>query len=96
MRPPILTVRRAGSNVQTGEPAPRTSASTAKPKRHHRQHVWKDKHYRWVPDGNGDWRVQGYIFHHHHKPKPGHYRGPGRKPQHEEWGMSVDLEVRAG
>jgi uncharacterized protein (DUF1800 family) len=45
-----------------------------------RRHVWKDKHYRWVPDGNGDWRVQGYIFRHHHKPKRGHYRGPGKKP----------------
>ena len=32
------------------------------------RHVWKDKHYRWVPDGDGDWRVQGYIFHHKHKP----------------------------
>ncbi len=62
---------------------PRTPEKAAKPKRHHRRHrrhVWKDKHYRWVPDGNGDWRVQGYIFSHHHKPKRGHYRGPGKKP----------------
>jgi hypothetical protein len=62
---------------------PRTPASTAKPQRHHRRHrlhLWKDKHYRWVPDGNGDWRVQGYIFRHHHKPKRGHFRGPGKKP----------------
>jgi hypothetical protein len=62
---------------------PRTSASAAKPKRHHRRHrlhVWKDKHYRWVPDGNGDWRVQGYVFRHHHKPKRNHFRGPGKKP----------------
>jgi hypothetical protein len=62
---------------------PRTSASAAKPKRHprrHRLHVWKDKHYRWVPDGQGDWRVQGYIVRHHHKPKRNHFRGPGKKP----------------
>jgi uncharacterized protein (DUF1800 family) len=62
---------------------PRTSASAAKSKRHHRRHrlhVWKDKHYRWVPDGNGDWRVQGYVYRHHHKPKRGHFRGPGKKP----------------
>jgi uncharacterized protein (DUF1800 family) len=62
---------------------PRTPEKAAKPKRHHRRHrlhVWKDKHYRWVPDGNGDWRVQGYIYRHHHKPKRGHFRGPGRKP----------------
>ncbi|HEV7616067.1 MAG TPA: DUF1800 domain-containing protein [Solirubrobacterales bacterium] len=55
----------------------------AKPKRHKRrrhQHVWKDKHYRWVPDDQGDWRVQSYIFRHHHKPKRGHFRGPGKKP----------------
>jgi len=55
------------------------------PKRKHRRHrkrrrVWKDKHFRWVPDGQGDWRVQGYIYTHHHKPKKGHYRGPGKKP----------------
>ena len=31
-------------------------------------HVWSDKHWRWVPTADGDWRVQGYVFHHHHKP----------------------------
>jgi uncharacterized protein (DUF1800 family) len=62
---------------------PRTPASTAKTKRHHRRHrlhLWKDKHYRWVPDGQGDWRVQDYIVRHHHKPKRNHFRGPGKKP----------------
>ena len=53
----------------------------AKPKRHQarasRQHVWKDKHYRWVPTADGDWRVQGYIVRHKHKPPRHHYRGPG-------------------
>ena len=59
---------------------PRTPASAAKPKRHHRRqrlHVWKDKHYRWVPDGDGGWRVQGYVVRHKHKPKRSHFRGPG-------------------
>jgi uncharacterized protein (DUF1800 family) len=49
-------------------------------RRHKRRHVWKDKHYRWVPDGTGDWRVQGFVFRHRHKPKKGHFRGPGPKP----------------
>jgi uncharacterized protein (DUF1800 family) len=61
---------------------PQQKPVAAKPNKRQRKrrHVWKDKHYRWVPDGNGDWRVQGYIFRHHHKPKRGHYRGPGKKP----------------
>jgi Protein of unknown function (DUF1800) len=61
---------------------PQATASAAKPKRRPRKHrrVWKDKHYRWVPDGQGDWRVQGYVFRHKHKPRPHHFRGPGRKP----------------
>jgi len=49
-------------------------------RRRKRRRVWKDKHYRWVPDGQGDWRVQSYVFRHRHKPKQGHFRGPGPKP----------------
>jgi Protein of unknown function (DUF1800) len=62
---------------------PQAKADKAKgKKRHHRKHrhVWNDKHWRWVPDGNGDWRVQGYVFHHRHKPPKNHFRGPGKKP----------------
>jgi Protein of unknown function (DUF1800) len=62
---------------------PQGTTSAAKPKRHGRrrhQRVWKDKHFRWVPDGKGDWRVQGYIVRHHHKPRRNHFRGPGKKP----------------
>ena len=61
---------------------PQGTTKAAKPKRHGRRHhrVWKDKHYRWVPDGNGDWRIQGYIVRHHHKPARHHFRGPGKKP----------------
>jgi hypothetical protein len=62
---------------------PRTPAGAARPKRQHRRHrlrVWKDKHFRWVPDGKGGWRVQSFIVRHHHQPKRNHHRGPGRRP----------------
>ena len=61
---------------------PQRKPVTAERKQRHRRrrHVWKDKHFRWVPDGHGDWRVQAYAYRHHHKPKRGHYRGPGKKP----------------
>jgi hypothetical protein len=62
---------------------PRQQPADERRKHHrHRKHrrVWKDKHFRWVPDGQGDWRVQSYIYTHHHKPKKGHFRGPGPKP----------------
>src|ERR1700749_4463761 len=50
-------------------------------KHHHKHHgTWNDKHWRWVPTEDGDWRVQGYIFHHKHKPPKHHFRGPGPKP----------------
>jgi Protein of unknown function (DUF1800) len=60
-------------------PQQKPVAARPKPKRRKRRRVWKDKHFRWVPDGNGDWRVQGYVYRHHHKPKRGHFRGPGPK-----------------
>jgi Protein of unknown function (DUF1800) len=61
---------------------PQAIASAKQQKRHRRKHrrVWNDKHWRWVPAANGDWRVQGYIFHHKHKPPKHHFRGPGPKP----------------
>jgi uncharacterized protein (DUF1800 family) len=55
-------------------------AAKSKSRQRKRKRVWKDKHYRWVPDGQGDWRVQSYVYRHHHKPKRGHRRGPGPKP----------------
>jgi len=61
-------------------PQQKPVAARPKQRRHKRRRAWKDKHYRWVPDGQGDWRVQGYVFRHHHKPKRGHFRGPGPKP----------------
>ena len=61
---------------------PQATASAQRPKHRRRKpkRVWKDKHYRWVPDGNGDWRVQSYQFRHKHKPARKHSRGPGKKP----------------
>jgi Protein of unknown function (DUF1800) len=62
---------------------PQATESAAKPERHKRrrhQRVWKDKHYRWVPDGKGGWRKQGYIVRHHRKPRRNHFRGPGKRP----------------
>jgi uncharacterized protein (DUF1800 family) len=61
---------------------PQASPSAAQKKRRHRKHkhVWKDKHWRWVEDGQGGWRKQGYIVRHKHKPKKNHKRGPGRRP----------------
>ncbi|HEX5983785.1 MAG TPA: DUF1800 domain-containing protein [Solirubrobacterales bacterium] len=61
-------------------PGQQPLAARPKRRRRRRRRVWKDKHYRWVPDGQGDWRVQGYVYKHRHKPKKGHRRGPGRKP----------------
>ena len=63
---------------------PQSTASAQKPKgrhRRHRRHVWKDKHFRWVPTADGDWRVESYIVRHKHKPKKNHFRGPGKKPK---------------
>jgi uncharacterized protein (DUF1800 family) len=62
---------------------PQTKPSSSKPTRHkhrRRKRVWKDKHWRWVPTADGDWRVEGYIFRHKHKPPKHHFRGPGPKP----------------
>jgi uncharacterized protein (DUF1800 family) len=61
-------------------PQQKPVAARPKPRRHKRRHAWKDRHYRWVPDGAGDWRVEGFVFRHRHKPKKGHFRGPGPKP----------------
>jgi hypothetical protein len=61
---------------------PQQKPVAARPKepRRKRRRVWKDKHFRWVPDGQGGWRVESYVHRHRHKPKRGHNRGPGPKP----------------
>ncbi len=62
---------------------PQAKASAKQKGRHKRRkhkRVWNDKHWRWVPTADGDWRVQGYVFHHKHKPPKHHFRGPGPKP----------------
>ncbi|MFN8217217.1 MAG: DUF1800 domain-containing protein [Solirubrobacterales bacterium] len=61
-----------------------TASAKQKHGKHHRRRrskrTWNDKHWRWVPAADGDWRVQGYIFHHKHRPPRHHFRGPGPKP----------------
>src|SRR4051794_29020242 len=59
-----------------------TPADHRKPRKGGHKRVWKDRHWKWVADGKGGWRKKGYIFVHHHKPKPHHKRGPGPKPKH--------------
>jgi hypothetical protein len=61
-------------------PQQKPVAGRPKKRRPKRRRFWKDKHYRWVPDGQGDWRIEAYIYRHRHKPKRGHRRGPGKKP----------------
>jgi uncharacterized protein (DUF1800 family) len=63
---------------------PQATPGAARPRKRQRKRrrVWKDKHFRWVPDGQGDWRVQAYLFRHKHKPVKNHFRGPGPKPAH--------------
>jgi uncharacterized protein (DUF1800 family) len=68
---------------------PQATASASRPKRAPKPgqrrpkhlHPWKDKHYRWVPDGECGWRVQSYIVRHKHKPPKHHRRGPGPRPE---------------
>jgi hypothetical protein len=61
---------------------PQVTPSASRPKRRRRKHrhAWKDRHYRWVPDGDCGWRVQGYIVRHKHRPPKHHHRGPGPRP----------------
>ncbi|HEY5941407.1 MAG TPA: DUF1800 domain-containing protein [Solirubrobacterales bacterium] len=61
-------------------PQEKPVAARPKQSRRKRPRAWKDKHFRWVPDGQGDWKIEGYFFRHKHKPKKGHSRGPGPKP----------------
>jgi hypothetical protein len=76
---------------------PQARASAKQPKRQHRRkhrRVWNDKHWRWVPNADGGWRVQGYIFHHKHKPPKHHFRGPGPRPPRRVVAAPPSGEVR--
>ncbi|MBS1879137.1 MAG: DUF1800 domain-containing protein [Actinobacteria bacterium] len=63
---------------------PQTKQSSSQPQRTRRRRrhprVWKDRHWRWVPTADGDWRVEGFVFRHKHRPPKHHFRGPGPKP----------------
>ena len=54
--------------------APSTPAPALRPKPRGKR-VWKDRHYRWVPDGHGGWRKKTYVVRHRSRPKAGHKRG---------------------
>ena len=65
--------KRSGSPIRASQPwrfhrpAPAQQQESGARRKH--KHVWKDKHWRWVEDGQGGWRKQGYIVRHKHKPK---------------------------
>src|ERR1700753_4487922 len=69
---------KAGGKHRADKSAKKHKKGAKKHKKHHG--TWNDKHWRWVETADGDWRVQGYIFHHKHKPPKHHFRGTGTKP----------------
>ena len=71
-----------------------SAAGNKQRQRRKRKHVWKDKHWRWVEDGQGGWRKQGYIVRHKHKPKKNHKRGPGRRPPNRVAAPPVNPDPR--
>ncbi len=73
-----LDSTKAGGKHRPDKSAKKHKKGAQKHKKHHG--TWNDKHWRWVETPDGDWRVQGYIFHHKHKPPKHHFRGPGPKP----------------
>jgi len=62
-------------------PATETLITTAlRPKHGRPGHVWRDRHYRWVDQGDGTVRKVAYMKVHRHKPPRKHFRGPGPRP----------------
>src|SRR5690349_12417340 len=59
----------------SAEAAAKAAGSAAR-----RRRVWKDRHYKWVPNGTGGWKKQSYIKTHRRRPRRNHPRGPGPKP----------------
>ncbi len=41
---------------------------------------WRDRHFKWVDQGNGKVIRTAYWVHHAHKPADSHARGPGPRP----------------
>ncbi|HEX3360264.1 MAG TPA: DUF1800 domain-containing protein [Solirubrobacterales bacterium] len=75
------STKRGGKHRADKHGAKHAGHGTHRAKHHATHHgTWNDKHWRWVPTADGEWRVQGYIFHHKHKPPKHHFRGPGPKP----------------
>ncbi len=69
-----------------------SAAGSTKRQRRKKKHVWKDKHWRWVEDGQGGWRKQGYVVRHRHKPKRNHKRGPGKRPPNRVAAAAVPVD----
>ena len=62
---------------------PQSTASAHKPNgrhRRHRRHVWKDKHYRWVPTATATGGSRATSSATSTSRSKNHYRGPGKKP----------------
>jgi uncharacterized protein (DUF1800 family) len=45
-----------------------------------KKRVWRDKHFKWVDNGDGTVTRMSYWVRHPHKPPPDHPRGPGPRP----------------
>ena len=73
-----LDSTKPGGKHRAGQARAEAQKAQSTATQHHG--TWNDKHWRWVETPDGDWRVQGYIFHHKHKPPKHHFRGPGPKP----------------
>ena len=69
----------AQSNISASASAAGKAASDTAAGR--RRRVWKDRHYKWVPNGTGGWKRKAYIKVHRRRPRRNHPRGPGPKPR---------------
>jgi Protein of unknown function (DUF1800) len=54
--------------------------AVARRKRKRKRRVWRDKHWKWVQNGDGTVTKKAYWVRHRNRPPRNHPRGPGRKP----------------
>src|ERR1700710_1266328 len=88
---------RGGKHAADKHGATHAGHGKHRAKHHHKHHgTWNDEHWRWVPTADGDWRVQGYIFHHKHKPPKHHFRGPGKKPPARPKALAAAIAAASG
>jgi len=48
--------------------------------KHKKKRVWRDKHFRWVDNGDGTVTKRAYWARHPQRPPASHKRGPGLRP----------------